>query len=566
MMDEGKINKMAEMNERKDKLNIRFAAIVLLLLLSAAILIWIKVAGQSENVWFNSEKACVLDGEWQLSCGNVSESMALPAEIDAKADDVISLTRTLHKEDITGNSMMFYARQAWVEISIDGEILQASDEERHIPFDMTPGSYWHFFRLPEDFDGKTLVIQLKPSIDRYAGELPTIYTGTKTSFVYMLLENAKSTMLLMGAVLIMGVAMLIFGISVAKSLMGKRLIGMGLFAMSYSTWLFLESRITQIFTGDMVAASYLLFTCYFMMPVLACSFLLTFESIAKSKTMNVLFWISAVMVVVVHLLQITEVFYYIEMVPVVHVVLILIILEMLVTYIRLRIRSVAVKDKSIYRALVLFGICCTVDIFQFYFTPEAIIGTFSKAGILLFFGYLGYVAIRNFGRIEIQEAENRIYKKMAYCDMLTGIANRTAFEEALAEYEDAPWEEETFLLMIDMNRLKYINDNYGHAKGDQALRKIAELMTQQFEEGCRCFRIGGDEFCVISRGVSEEKFSQNCDEFTRKVGEFYLTDGLQLSVSCGYCAVDEAGMEACYKKADAIMYEAKVASKMQRID
>ena len=186
--------------------------------------------------------------------------------------------------------------------------------------------------------------------------------------------------------------------------------------------------------------------------------------------------------------------------------------------------------------------------------------------MLLFFGYLGYVAIRTFGRIAIQEAENRIYKKMAYCDMLTGIANRTAFEEALAEYEDAPWEEETFLLMIDMNRLKYINDNYGHAKGDQALRKIAELMTQQFEEGCRCFRIGGDEFCVISRGVSEEKFSQSCDEFTRKVGEFYLTDDLQLSVSCGYCAVDEAGMEACYKKADAIMYEAKVASKMQRID
>lgn len=40
-----------------------------------------KVAVQSENVWFNSKKASVLDGEWQVSCGNVSESIALPAKL-----------------------------------------------------------------------------------------------------------------------------------------------------------------------------------------------------------------------------------------------------------------------------------------------------------------------------------------------------------------------------------------------------------------------------------------------------------------------------------------------------
>lgn len=55
-----------------------------------------KVAGQSENVWFNSEKASVLDGEWQVSCGNVSESIALPAKLVAMGyTDIVEFGGTL---------------------------------------------------------------------------------------------------------------------------------------------------------------------------------------------------------------------------------------------------------------------------------------------------------------------------------------------------------------------------------------------------------------------------------------------------------------------------------------
>lgn len=214
--------------------------------------------------------------------------------------------------------------------------------------------------------------------------------------------------------------------------------------------------------------------------------------------------------------------------------------------------------------MVLLGVCCILDVLQYYIFPETIIGNFSKLGILLFFGYLGYVAIRIFGRIEIQEAENRAFKKLAYSDIMTGIANRTAFEETMAEYRENPWKEETILLVVDMNRLKFINDNYGHTKGDFSLMRIAEIMKQEFKDKCRCFRTGGDEFCVISRGISENSFSKMCDNFLKKITDVQIAEGDFLSVSCGYSAADKSGIDECYKRADSIMYERKMASKMQR--
>jgi len=555
---------MTKTKQRKGKVDIRSTVMYLLLLLSVFIFVWIYIAGEADDVGFNNEEVSVLPGEWQVSCGEETLSLELPSKIKAKAGDVVTLTRTLDEESCVGNAMMFYARQTWVQISIDGTIVEKSDEDRVVPFDMTPGSYWHLFRLPEEYAGKTVTIELKPALDKYAGELPAIYTGNKAAFVYMAVDNAKGSLLLMGAVLVIGMAMLACGIASAKSFMGRRLVRMGLFAMASSMWLLLESRITQVFVGNMVVASYLLFACYFLIPVLACSFLQTYETMENSRIMNFLFWISAVLAAGVHILQIAGLAYYIDMVPIMYVMLFLIIADSLFTCVRLRIKRAQIQDKSIYMAMILLGVCCLFDVLQYYIFPEAIIGNFSKVGILLFFGYLGYVAIRLFGRLEIQEAENRVYKKLAYSDMMTGIANRTAFEGVMSEYREAPWKEETILLVADVNRLKYINDNYGHAKGDAALVQIAELMKQQFKDGCLCFRTGGDEFCVISRGITEKKFAQMCHKFSAKVNEIEFAEDFRISVSCGYSAADETGIDECYKRADAIMYEAKAASKMQR--
>lgn len=99
-------------------------------------------------------------------------------------------------------------------------------------------------------------------------------------------------------------------------------------------------------------------------------------------------------------------------------------------------------------------------------------------------------------------ARSELLSQLAYIDGLTGIGNRTAFEEKLAELEEIKDEVNGIgIAMFDLNNLKQINDNLGHQYGDKAIEKSARLITDAFEpENGKCFRIGGDEFVVLLSG------------------------------------------------------------------
>lgn len=94
--------------------------------------------------------------------------------------------------------------------------------------------------------------------------------------------------------------------------------------------------------------------------------------------------------------------------------------------------------------------------------------------------------------------EKLIYN-MAYTDALTGLNNRLY---AMDRLESFVKEEKTFLLsVVDVDYLKYCNDNYGHSSGDEYLKNVANVLKNMRCEVCR---VGGDEFYVLAEGEEEE--------------------------------------------------------------
>lgn len=164
---------------------------------------------------------------------------------------------------------------------------------------------------------------------------------------------------------------------------------------------------------------------------------------------------------------------------------------------------------------------------------------------------------------------------MFYTDVMTGLYNRNGFNTMLSEIiEEAKKEDKTILVALaDMNYLKKINDTYGHAEGDIAIKSAASLLkttTVPCAISEKNFRIGGDEFVKIAIGdftdeyvlEFKEKLYQAADEFTKKSDKPYITQ-----MSLGYCmgkvnTVEE--LEAFLTKADAAMYEEKVSLKANR--
>jgi diguanylate cyclase (GGDEF)-like protein len=112
------------------------------------------------------------------------------------------------------------------------------------------------------------------------------------------------------------------------------------------------------------------------------------------------------------------------------------------------------------------------------------------------------------------------HKKMAYTDVLTGLNNRTAFELDKKRIQgNLKNHVPLAMIMFDLNNLKEVNDTLGHSKGDLYLVTAAQLIQKHFGPLGQTYRIGGDEFCVISTGhdpevlrrIMEQDFAEDAD-------------------------------------------------------
>lgn len=187
--------------------------------------------------------------------------------------------------------------------------------------------------------------------------------------------------------------------------------------------------------------------------------------------------------------------------------------------------------------------------------------------MLLFFSCLGYSAIRQISMIMVREAKHEIYRELAFTDIMTGLGNRTAFENKLSELRENA-ESGWIIFVADMNNLKKINDNFGHAKGDEAIIKIGHFLEKCFAKKCDCYRIGGDEFCVIGNCLTEKEFEESSRQFESLLDKETATvnGGYVFSVAYGYAVTGKDGADECFKEADRRMYEKKAEYKRKKAD
>lgn len=134
-------------------------------------------------------------------------------------------------------------------------------------------------------------------------------------------------------------------------------------------------------------------------------------------------------------------------------------------------------------------------------------------------------------------------------DSLTELLNRHAYYSDLKSYDD----EITAVISIDMNGLKRINDNYGHAAGDEALTTLALCFSRSLKRRQYGYRVGGDEFMILCRKNSEEEVVALVDRIRKYVGETKYS----CSVGYSYRSNKEKTVDDLVKESDVMMYQEK---------
>lgn len=153
-------------------------------------------------------------------------------------------------------------------------------------------------------------------------------------------------------------------------------------------------------------------------------------------------------------------------------------------------------------------------------------------------------------------------------DPLTGINNRGALTKYIGEYTKY---NSTYVLMIDVDKFKLINDNFGHLEGDRALVILANALkagSSNRKEKCFLARYGGDEFIIIASCDDEFDIDELVKNLHREVEKTHeITLKYHLSVSIGYSKVnDNESILQVIENADERMYENKSKKKDREID
>ena len=157
---------------------------------------------------------------------------------------------------------------------------------------------------------------------------------------------------------------------------------------------------------------------------------------------------------------------------------------------------------------------------------------------------------------------DRTFRRRSTLDPLTGLFNRNALEQRLAELDGQPSNPgeglSHALLLCDLDHFKRVNDRLGHAAGDAVLRDIAYTMRASLRAGDSIYRVGGEEILVILPGAGREAAIEVSERLRVDVGERRPV-GVQVTVSIGV-AISEADIvdtDDLIARADAALFAAK---------
>jgi diguanylate cyclase (GGDEF)-like protein len=146
-------------------------------------------------------------------------------------------------------------------------------------------------------------------------------------------------------------------------------------------------------------------------------------------------------------------------------------------------------------------------------------------------------------------------------DPLTGLANRLAWDEAVADAERRCAEgEPASVILIDLDDLKQANDELGHARGDELLRALATVVRSSVRGRDTVARLGGDEIGVLLPGADEAVCTDVVTRILAAIDGHAGVSGLPLSAAVGRATCEPGGtLSAAFDAADRGMYAGKVA-------
>jgi diguanylate cyclase (GGDEF)-like protein len=170
-------------------------------------------------------------------------------------------------------------------------------------------------------------------------------------------------------------------------------------------------------------------------------------------------------------------------------------------------------------------------------------------------------SMRSLVQGERLRGEHALFRRHAFVDDLTGLANRREFYRFMAVMAIKGMEKVT-LVLCDVDRFKEVNDNWGHPVGDMVLVEVASILSASVRSADVAARLGGDEFALLLGDLDLGAAEPRAAAIVRGVAErswSHVQPGLTVRVSVGLAVGHPGRPDDLLRRADVALYQAKTA-------
>jgi diguanylate cyclase (GGDEF)-like protein len=351
-----------------------------------------------------------------------------------------------------------------------------------------------------------------------------------------------------------------------KTEIGNGLLYFGIFAVIMGVWSFCETDLMTLLVQNRIAASFMGFSLVMMMIIPLVLYSRSFLQ-APDRFIAPILCIAAVANWIINLvLYFTDVRGLRQTSINSHILLGLAVFYLLYAVIcRIRRFGLDSRSKNNIVGFLMLTATAIIDAVQFY-GNDGTVETFGRIGLLIFLILMTKEIVDDvWKKIEESKAAKQ-FEEMAMFDLLTGIYSRNAYDTWCRDKKpDSP----VALITFDLNNLKECNDTLGHSAGDRYIRDAAHSIEKIFSEDGKCYRIGGDEFCVVTTQTDEDWIRRRIDELDHFVlGHEIPKDAIRMTMAHGWAVYDgkvDADLEATRSRADEKMYANKKETKRRNL-
>lgn len=459
-----------------------------------------------------------LSDGWYYLANDQRIDVTLPAVITLDSDeDLILYCDSLTADDA---EQILSTRGALyrLTISVNGCMLYQYDDSAFPRNDQMSSKVNCTAALPASYEGETVALTFQNTKGR-TFHVQKVYVGEAMDIFFFHCSQNAALLLIIFIMAILAVITIYISFYLRHlQVQEKRFFDIACFLFFCVCWFLTDSSLAQLVSSHSSVILYISFYAFMLFSIPMLSFMKHTEGLKEYRSIDLLISLFYANALLQSVLNYFGLYCFVDMLFLTHTLLfggVALLLFLLIKSYRTS------KNRELLSILIAFAVLGSgglLSLMLYWVLKVSFYEVFFELGIVIFIILLIRMLIIAMVDNLRFRTEAEIYQRLAGEDSMTGMKNRRSFDEAVSAMEEhISSYHNLYLIFMDLNQLKNINDTFGHHTGDELIIAAARCIEKAFGSMGTCYRIGGDEFCAVLPNISlsEQQLSEKLDEEIR---------------------------------------------------